>query len=128
MSEPESGGDPQPPSGLRNPAAAVRGAAAGALAAEGVVLLLAIQPMRVVGVELTRLAVITVVALAIVCFATAGLLKRPWAWAVAIAIQLALVVAGFIFHWSLAALGVLFGLVWGYVVHVRRTVSRPPRR
>jgi hypothetical protein len=118
----------QPPSGLRNPTGAIRGAAAGALAAEGVVLLLAIQPMRVLGVELTRWAVITVVALAIVCFVTTGLLKRAWAWPLAVAIQVALVIAGFVFHWALAVLGVLFGLVWAYILHVRATVSRPPRR
>jgi hypothetical protein len=84
--------------------------------------------MRVVGVSLTRYAIITIVGLAIVCFVTAGLLKRAWAWALAVAIQLALFVAGFVFHWSLAVLGVLFGLVWVYILSVRRTVSRPPRR
>jgi len=32
-------------------------------------------------------------------------------------------VAGFLFHPSLAALGVLFGLVWFYVLYVRRRVT-----
>ena len=41
-------------SGLRNPAAAVRGVGGGALAAEGLVLLLAILPMRVLGGERHR--------------------------------------------------------------------------
>lgn len=40
-------------SGLRNPSAAVRGLGAGTLAMEGIVLLLAIQPIRLLGGRLS---------------------------------------------------------------------------
>jgi hypothetical protein len=115
-------GDEPPPSGLRNPRAAVRGVGAGALVAEAVVLLLGIAPLRVLGANLTAFAIAFVVALAILCVVVAGLLRRGWAWHVASAIQVALVVSGFVFHPSLAVLGVLFGLLWIYVLHVRRIV------
>jgi hypothetical protein len=120
--DPVSGEAPEHRSGLRNPAAAARGVAAGALGAEGLVLLLAIQPMRVLGVHLTGVAIGVIIALAVVSFALAGLLRRSWAWYVAGALQVVLFGTGFVFHPSLAVLGVLFGLLWAYVLNVRRTV------
>ncbi len=115
-------GDEPPPSGLRNPRAAVRGVGAGALVAEAIVLLLGIVPLRVVGANLTAFAIAFVVAMAIGCVVVAGLLRRGWAWHVGSAIQVLLVASGFVFHVSLTALGVVFGLVWIYVLHVRRSV------
>src|SRR2546428_4994987 len=102
----------EPKSGLRNPQAAVRGGGALALASEGVVLLLAIQPIRVLGGHLTGLAIGVIVALAVCCFVLAGLLRRPWAWAAGLVLQVVLFASGFLFHAALSILGVLFGLVW----------------
>ena len=59
-----------------------------------------------------------VAALAVVL---AGLLRRPWAWWAGAGLQALLLAAG-VLHWSLATLGVLFGLVWAYVLYVRRRV------
>jgi hypothetical protein len=110
------------PSGLRNPQGAVRGVGAGALAAEGLVLLLAIVPMKVLGGARGAGTVAVVVVLAVVSFALAGLLSRSWAWHAGSALQVVLFVCGLIFHVALAVLGVLFGLVWIYVLYVRRSV------
>lgn len=109
------------PSGLRNPVAAVRGVGAAALVVEALVLLLAIQPMRVLGVRLTGAAIGSIIALAVICVLLAGLLRHNWAWYAGFVVQVALIACGF-FHISLAILGVLFLLVWIYVVRVRRTV------
>ncbi len=114
----------RPPSGLRDPRAAVRGVGASALGAEAVVLLLAIQPMRVLGAHLTGLAIGCIVALAVGCVVLAALLRHRWAWYGGLGPQLALVVCGFAFHPALAILGVLFALVWLYVLQVRRRVLR----
>ena len=54
-------------SGLRNPEKAVRGLGAGTLALEALVLLLAIQPIRVVGGDLSGAAIAVIVALAVAC-------------------------------------------------------------
>jgi hypothetical protein len=115
-------------SGLRNPSAAARGVAAVALLSEGVVMLLAIQPIRVLGGHLSGAAITVVIALAVLCFLLCGLLGRPWAWHVGTAVQVVLLVSGFIFNGALAVLGVVFGLLWLYVLNVRRTVSRRPVR
>jgi hypothetical protein len=111
----------RPPSGLRNPVRAARGLGAGTLALEALVLLLAIQPIRVLGVHLTGATIGVIVALAVLAVLLAGLLSRPWAWHAATGLQVLLVFAGFL-HWSLGALGVIFGLVWLYVLHVRRVI------
>jgi Protein of unknown function (DUF4233) len=113
-----------PPSGLRNPGAAVRGVGAGALGMEALAMLLAIQPLRTVGGGLGAAAVGVVVAFAVVLLLLTGLLRRGWAWYAAAGVQVLLLPAGLL-HWALAVLGVVFGLVWGYVLHVRRRVLGP---
>lgn len=103
----------------------MRGVGAAAFAAEGLVLLLAIQPMRVVGANLSGLSVGVIVALAVVCFALAGLLRaRGWVWYAGPALQVALLACGYVFHAAMAALGVIFGLVWIYLFYVRRSILR----
>jgi hypothetical protein len=106
-------------SGLRNPPAAVRGAGAGALAAMALVLLMAIVPM--VRLTASWTLVTLVVVLAVVAIVLCGLLKRGWAWYAAYIVPVALL-AGGVGHVALAVLGVLFALLWTYILHVRRSV------
>ncbi|WP_346538645.1 DUF4233 domain-containing protein [Micromonospora sp. DPT] len=108
-------------SGLRNPDKAVRGLGAGTLALEALVLLLAIQPIRVVGGDLSGAAIAAIVALAVVCVVLAGQMGRPWAWQAGTVVQGLLLLSGLL-HWSLLALGIIFGLVWAYALHVRRVI------
>jgi hypothetical protein len=109
------------PSGLRNPAAAVRGLGAGTLVMEAVVLLLALQPIRILGGRLSGAAIAAVVVLAVVAVALAGMMRRAWVWPAATVLQVLVLLSGFL-HWSLAVLGLIFGAVWAYVLHVRRTI------
>ncbi|HEV7708236.1 MAG TPA: DUF4233 domain-containing protein [Asanoa sp.] len=122
-----AGADEVPPgyrrSGLRNPAAAVRGMGAAALGLQGVVLLLAIQPIRVLGDGVGAGAVWAAVGLAVVCFVLCGMMRRPWVWTAGSVVQGLLVVSGLL-HWTLFALGVIFTLVWLYVLYVRRSILR----
>lgn len=125
--------EPTPRSGLRNPVAAVRGTGAVALATEALVLLLAIVPILVLRTPRAGLAIGVVVSAAVASVALAGLLRRPWAWYAAAALPVVLFVAGLLLATSLAGLGVLFALVWAYVLYVRHTVlngpaPRPPDR
>jgi hypothetical protein len=108
-------------SGLRDPHRAVRGLGAGTLGLEALVLLLAIQPIRVVGGDLGAAAISAVVALAVAAIVLAGMMRRPWAWHAGTALQGLLMLAGLL-HWSLLALGVIFALVWAYALHVRRVI------
>jgi hypothetical protein len=90
---------------------------------EALVLLLAIQPVRVLGGTLTGAAIGVTVGLALCAVALAGVLRRPWAWYAATGLQGLLLLAGLL-HWSLGALGLIFGLVWAYVLYVRRSILR----
>ena len=116
--------EPERPSGLRNPQAAVRGLGAAAFAMEALVLLLAIQPVRVLGGSLGGWSVGVVVALAVLCGVLAGMMKRPWAWKAGTVLQ-ALVLLSGLLHWSLFVIGFIFAAVWAYVLHVRRTILGP---
>jgi hypothetical protein len=106
-------------SGLRNPPAAVRGAGALALGAMALALLMAIVPL--VRLTASWTMVTLVVVLAVVAIVLCGLLRHGWAWYVAYVVPAVLLVAGLL-HGALAVLGVLFALLWTYILHVRRTV------
>ena len=108
-------------SGLRNPQAAVRGLGAGTLGLEAIVLLLAIQPIRLFGGHLGGWGVAAVVALAVLCAVVAGSMKRRWAWPAGTVLQALLIVSGLL-HWSLAVIGLMFGAAWAYAGYVRRTI------
>lgn len=114
-------------SGLRDPERAARGLGAMVLALEALVLLLAIAPLNMLKVPNVGLAIGVVVALSVAAAVLAGMMRRPWAWYAGGALQIALLPCG-VFHWALAAIGVVFGLVWLYSLHVRRVLSRPPVR
>lgn len=116
-----SGGE----SGLRNPPAAVRGIGAAALAVEGLVLLLAIVPLRVLGNARGTTGTVVIVTLAVACFVLAGMMRRSWVWIAGTALQVVLFVTGFFVHLALSVAGIVFGLTWWYVLHVRRTVLGP---
>ena len=115
---PAAGG---PRSGLRNPGAAVRGLGAGTLALEAIVLLLAIQPIRIMGGHLSGWGIGAVVALAVLAALLAGMMRRRWAWSAGTVLQVLLLASGLL-HWSLAVLGLIFGAAWAYASYVRRTI------
>ncbi|MDY7087385.1 MAG: DUF4233 domain-containing protein [Actinomycetota bacterium] len=110
-----------PRSGLKNPQAAVRGLGAGTLVLEAIVLLLGIQPIRIMGGDLTGWGVASVIVLAVLAALLAGLMRRPWAWHAGTGLQVVLLASG-LFHWSLAVLGLIFGAAWVYALYVRRTI------
>ena len=110
-----------PRSGLRDPQKAVRGLGAAALSLEGITLMLGIAPIRMLGTGYPTAAIVVIVLAAIAAFTLAGMMKRPWAWHAAGALQIVLV-AGGLAHWMIAAVGVVFGLAWLYVLKVRRTI------
>lgn len=110
-----------PRSGLRNPQAAVRGLGAGTLALESIVLLLAVQPIRIMGGHLSGWGIAVVITLAVLAAVLAGMMKRRGTWVAGTVLQVLLLAAGLL-HWSLAVLGLIFGAAWAYAAYVRRTI------
>jgi hypothetical protein len=84
-------------------------------------MLLAIQPIRILGGDLSGWGVGAVVALAVLAAVIAGSMKRRWAWHAGTALQVLLLASGLL-HWSLAALGLIFGAAWAYASYVRKTI------
>jgi uncharacterized protein DUF4233 len=117
----------QPVSGLRNPAGAVRGAGAAALVIQAVVLLLAIQPIRMLAGKLSGWGVGSMLVLVVLNIVLAGLLKRRWAWYAAIGLQVLVIAAG-VFQYAIAIIGVIFLAIWFYVLHLRKTILGPSER
>jgi hypothetical protein len=109
------------PSGLKNPQAAVRGLGAGTLALEVIVLLLTIAPLAVMAGDRRGPAIVAALVATVLAIVLAGSMKRNWAWTGGAVLQGLLLAAGFL-HWTLAAVGVIFGLTWAYAMHVRRTI------
>ncbi|SDT67899.1 DUF4233 domain-containing protein [Actinoplanes derwentensis] len=109
------------PSGLKNPEAAVRGLGAATLGFEVIVLLLMIAPLKMLAGDRSGPPIIAVVVLTVVAAILTGMMKRNWAWAAGSGVQVLLLAGGFL-HWTLAAVGVIFGLAWVYALHVRRSI------
>jgi hypothetical protein len=77
--------------------------------------------LHVLDVRKAGLAIGCVAALAVLCLLLAGLLRFGWAWWAGIVVQVVLIACGY-FHIALTVAGVLFLLLWLYVLSVRRTV------
>jgi hypothetical protein len=109
------------PSGLRNPSRAMRGLGAMTLSMEALVLLLAILPLRMLqgGIPTAQLAVI--IGGVIAAILLTGLLRKPIGWWLGLALQGALV-GCVVLHWAIGVVGVTFGMIWIYVLYVRRQV------
>jgi hypothetical protein len=116
----------QPTSGLRNPAAAVRGVAIGALCLESIVILLSLQPIRILDPDVSGGVLGLVASLAVACLVVAGLLRYPWGWHAGTALQVAFILTGF-FQYAMFILGGLFLLVWLYVLKIRSDLRKPAR-
>jgi hypothetical protein len=97
----------------------------GTLILESIVVLLAIAPLdMMVGITGTQMAVLA--GLAVACLLVCGLLRRPWGWHVGTALQVAVTLTGFYLA-TMFVLGLVFLLLWLYLLRLRVTVSRPAR-
>jgi hypothetical protein len=109
------------PSGLRNPSRSLRSLAAVTLALEALVLLMAIQPIRVLEGGITGGQLGAIVFCAVAAILLTGRLDKPAGWTMVSVLQVVLILCG-LQHWMIGAVGVFFGLAWLYVLYVRRRV------
>ncbi|QCC78641.1 DUF4233 domain-containing protein [Nocardioides daphniae] len=63
------------------------------------------------------------VGLAVLCLLTAGMLRRPWAYHVGTAIQVASLALGFVIP-LMFVLGIIFALLWGGAIALGRKIER----
>ncbi len=96
----------------------LRGIFAATLVLEAIVVLLSLLLPEVDGVAsgiVTGLAGLMLVA--------AGLQRRPWGLGLALALQVATIACGLLVP-ALGLMGVIFALVWGFLLYLRRDVAR----
>jgi hypothetical protein len=101
-----------------------RGVCAGLLVLEAIVVLLALLVVsRFTQGALNPVAITVVLVLGLLMIVASGLQRRPWGLGFALVLQVGLLISG-IFHVSVLAMGLIFALVWGTVLWMRRDVAR----
>lgn len=115
------------PAHAPDPWKSFRGVMAGVLVLEAIVVLLALPVVAVVGRGLTTATGTYVIGVAALLVVLAGLQRWPWAIWVDLGVQL-VVIAGFVVHAAIGAIGVLFAGVWLLLVYLRAEVRRREKR
>lgn len=111
------------PAGAPDPRKGLRGVFAGTLALEAIVVALALLVVPRFGGLVGAVGTWYTIGLAVAMAVAAGLQRRRWGLGLALALQVAMVLGG-LAHYSLAIAGVLFCLVWAYLLYLRRIVLR----
>ncbi|MFE3026107.1 DUF4233 domain-containing protein [Nocardia tengchongensis] len=114
---------PEVPPPATDPWKGLRGVMAGTLVLEAITVLLALPVISAVGGGLRWWSVLYVVGLAVVMFLGVGVQRRPWAIPFNLALQVALLLGGFI-HISILVIGVVFVAVWVFVLFLRADVKK----
>jgi hypothetical protein len=101
----------------------LRGIFAGVLVMEAIVVGLALLVVTRLGGGLGGPAGWYTAGLAMAMVVGACVQRRPWGLGLALMLQLVMV-AGWFAHPALGGLGLLFVVVWGYLLYVRSAVAR----
>lgn len=107
----------------QDPPRGLRGIFVGVLVMEAIVVGLALFVVDRLGAGLGGPTGWYTGALALAMIIAAGVQRFSWGLGLALALQIAMV-AGWFAHPALGALGLLFVLVWGYLLYVRSAVAR----
>mgnify|MGYP000844243633 CR=1 FL=1 len=99
-----------------------RGVMAGTLVLEAIVVLLVLPVISALGGGLTAFSGGYVVGLAVLMLLGAGVQGRSWAIPFNITLQV-LTLLGFFVDLALGAVGVLFTLVWVYILYLRKDIK-----
>ncbi|GAC82245.1 hypothetical protein GP2_001_00980 [Gordonia paraffinivorans NBRC 108238] len=101
----------------------LRGVMAGTMILEVIVVILAFPIVWRLGGGLTWLSGGYLTVLLVLMILASGMQGRPWALNLDLALQVAVIVGG-LFHWSIAAVGLVFGSVWLYIRYVKLDVEK----
>jgi uncharacterized protein DUF4233 len=108
---------------VSDPLQGLRGVFAGTLVMEAIVVGLALLVVDRLGGGVAGPVGWYTTGLALAMLVAAGVQRRRWGVGLALTLQVAMV-AGWFAHPALGGLGLLFVLVWGYLLYVRWAVTR----
>lgn len=108
-----------------NPWKGLRGIMAGTLVLEAIVIGLVLTVIARVddGAHFQPWKVWFVSLLAIAMLVASGLQRKAWAIPLNMTLA-ALAVAGWAVHWSMGVSGLIFAVVWAYILYLRRDLAR----
>lgn len=108
----------------KDPMKGLNGVIAGTLVLEAITIFLSLTVILKIndGQLWTTFNWVYIVVLGTLHFLLAFLTRAKWALPAALILQVPLFLGVFI-HWSLLAIGVMFGLVWWFVLHLRRNMQ-----
>jgi hypothetical protein len=101
----------------------LRGVFAAVLLLESIVVALALLVLPKFDGGAGPVATSVVGGLAVLLLAAAFVQRRPWGLAVALVLQAAVIVAGFLTVIGLGVIGVVFALVWAVLLYMRQDVA-----
>lgn len=119
-------GLPTAPTGVRDPWKGLRGVMAGTLVMEFIVFALALPVVWRFGGGVSSIGFAIVAALGVLLLIAAFVQRRPWGLWVALTLQVALVASWFV-HVAIGVMGLVFLLVWIYMLYLRRDVAKRMR-
>ena len=105
-----------------DPMKGIRGVFAATLVLESIVVLLSLLVLPKFDDGATPLGVGVITALAVAMIVACGLQRRPWGLPLALALQVVMIACGLIVP-ALGIMGVVFALVWGGLLLMRRDVA-----
>ena len=108
-----------------DPMKGLRGIFAATLVLESIVVLLALLVLPLSGGG--PVGIVLIVSVAVLMIVAAGVQRRPWGLGLALGLQVATVACGLLVP-ALGVLGLVFGLVWGFLLYVRRDVAQKMAR
>lgn len=121
------GNDPEIRPPVKDPWKGFRGVMAGTLVLEAIVVLLVLPVVAAVGGGLDALSGGYITALAVLMFLGAGVQGRSWAIPFNLGLQV-LTLLGFFIDPALGAVGVLFSVVWAYLLYLRKDIKEREAR
>lgn len=119
-------GNPVAPEDVRDPWKGLRGVMAGTLVMEFITFGLALPVVWRFGGGVSSLGFVLVAVLAVLMLVVGFVQRRRWGLPVALALQVAMIACWFV-HPTIGALGIFFGVVWLFILYLRRDVARRMR-
>jgi uncharacterized protein DUF4233 len=105
-----------------DPMKGLRGVYAATLTLEAIVVALSLLVLAKFGDGATASGVAVISALAVAMVVAAGLQRRPWGLWLALGLQAAMIACGLVVP-ALGVMGVVFALVWGGILLLRRDLA-----
>ena len=112
---------------IPDPMKGLRGVFAALLVLESIVVLLALLVLPKFGEGATPLGVAAIVAVAVGMIVASGLQRRPWGLRLALVLQVAALACGLLVP-ALGVMALVFAVVWGVILLLRRDVARKMER